>query len=163
MTPHRALGIAVGYIALYLLLDWVSFIHPLPAFDVTPWNPPPGVSLALLLVFGLRFLPLVLATVWSGEVLFHGAPALAPATFATALVLTVGYGVLAALLQRLESRFLIPGGVFDELFRVSDVGVFYIFDDRAGGESILSEPNTAFSEIGADLFVLDPIEPIFLE
>ena len=103
MMPHRAFGIAVGYIALYLLLDWVSFIHPLPAFDVTPWNPPPGVSLALLLVFGLRFLPLVLATVWAGETLFHGAPVLAPVTFATALVLTAGYGALAALLQRLDA------------------------------------------------------------
>ena len=75
MMPHRAFGIAVGYIALYLLLDWVSFIHPLPAFDVTPWNPPPGVSLALLLVFGLRFLPLVLAPHpidWSSENDYQG-------------------------------------------------------------------------------------------
>lgn len=103
MMPRRALGIALGYFALYLLLDWVSFIYPLPAFDVTPWNPPPGASLALLLVFGLRFLPLVFGAIWSGEVLFHGSAALAPATLASVLVLTLGYGTLAALLQRLDA------------------------------------------------------------
>ncbi|HJW04795.1 MAG TPA: ATP-binding protein [Azospira sp.] len=126
MMPHRAFGIAVGYIALYLLLDWVSFIHPLPAFDVTPWNPPPGVSLALLLVFGLRFLPLVLGVVWAGEVIFKGAAALAPATFATALVLTAGYGVLAALLQRLDAGHIRTQGSLFRFIALTAVTVLTI-------------------------------------
>ena len=33
----------VAYLVGYLLLDWVSFIHPWHSFNVTPWNPPPGL------------------------------------------------------------------------------------------------------------------------
>lgn len=86
---------------LYLLLDWVSYIHPLPAFEVTPWNPPPGVTLALLLAFGMRFLPLTFVAVWVGNVLVHGMEAASLETFLLTVVVAGGYGLLAALLYRL--------------------------------------------------------------
>ena len=34
------------YLALYLLLDWASMIYPFLGYNITPWNPPPGLSLA---------------------------------------------------------------------------------------------------------------------
>ena len=45
--------IVAGYLALYLLLDVASYIYPWARTAVTPWNPPPALSLALLLVFGV--------------------------------------------------------------------------------------------------------------
>src|SRR5919198_5954577 len=58
------------YLAAYLALDWLSFIHALHGVGITPWNPSPGLSLALLLTQGLRYAPaLVLAAFLSSMLL----------------------------------------------------------------------------------------------
>ena len=54
------LGIATAFIAGYLLLDWVSYIHPMQQFGITPWNPQPAIAIALLMLGGQRWLPAVL-------------------------------------------------------------------------------------------------------
>ena len=38
-----------AYLGLYLLLDWASYVEPLPHTSITPWNPNTGVLMALLL------------------------------------------------------------------------------------------------------------------
>ena len=43
--PH--VEIAIAYLAGYVLLDWLSYVHPYAAFGITPWNPPTGLSFAL--------------------------------------------------------------------------------------------------------------------
>jgi hypothetical protein len=53
--------IGIGYLASYVLLDWVSFIQPFAPFGITPWNPPTGLSFILVLLFGQRYLPLLFA------------------------------------------------------------------------------------------------------
>ena len=100
LSPARAFSVGAVYLAFYLLLDWISFIHPLPAFEVTPWNPPPGVSLALLLAFGMEFWPLSLVAVWLGNVTVHGMAVWSLETLLLTLVVAGGYGLLAALLHR---------------------------------------------------------------
>ena len=59
VTGWRQAGLIVGYLLLYLLLDWASMIHPFLGYNITPWSPPPGLSLALLFVFGVRYAPLL--------------------------------------------------------------------------------------------------------
>src|ERR1700748_2281186 len=54
-VPEVAIGLA--YLAGYVFLDWVSFIHPLASFGITPWNPGTGLSFALVLLFGWRMIP----------------------------------------------------------------------------------------------------------
>ena len=49
-----SIAISVAYLAGYVFLDWVSFVFPLAPYGVTPWNPPTGLSLALVLLVGLR-------------------------------------------------------------------------------------------------------------
>ena len=57
---HAAIGIV--YLGAYVLLDWLSYVHPFAAFGITPWNPQTGLSFALILLCGYRFVPwLVLA------------------------------------------------------------------------------------------------------
>jgi integral membrane sensor domain MASE1 len=63
---------AIGYLALYILFDWVSFIHPYAGLDITPWNPPAGISLAFLLRRGLRFSPLLLLVAPLSDVIVRG-------------------------------------------------------------------------------------------
>ena len=42
--------IGIGYLASYVLLDWVSFIQPFAPFGITPWNPPTGLSFIVVLL-----------------------------------------------------------------------------------------------------------------
>jgi len=50
---QRTTLIAYLYVALYVVLDWISLIQPSGeaiALGITPWNPPAGLSLAALLL-----------------------------------------------------------------------------------------------------------------
>ena len=68
MTPgSRSLAIGAGYLALYLLLDWASFVEPLPHTSITPWNPNTGVLMALLLARGARWTPLIVLGNFAGK------------------------------------------------------------------------------------------------
>ncbi len=85
----------VAFIAVYVLLDWLSYVHAVNAFGVTPWNPQPALAIALLLFAGQRMLPAVFAAVVVSEVLVRGAPAPMPVTLFAAAALTLGYAATA--------------------------------------------------------------------
>ncbi len=55
--PFPLIGLV--YLAGYVMLDWVSFIEPFAPFGITPWNPPPGLSFVLVVLYGQRALPLL--------------------------------------------------------------------------------------------------------
>jgi two-component system, LuxR family, sensor kinase FixL len=92
--------IAAGYVAAYVALDWVSFIHPVGALGITPWNPPPGLSLAFLLRYGVRQGPWLFVAALAAEFLVRGAPAPSAVLVASSLLLAAAYTGLAALLTR---------------------------------------------------------------
>jgi signal transduction histidine kinase len=105
MTRLRALelsALAVGalYVAAYVALDFVSFIDPIGAFAITPWNPPPGLSLAFLMRRGLRHAGWLFVAALTAEFLVRGAHAPLAVLVAASLVLAIGYTALAALLMR---------------------------------------------------------------
>ena len=56
---HR-LVVGLVYLAVYAVLDWISFIEPYAQLGITPWNPGTGLSFVLLLLFGLRMIPFLL-------------------------------------------------------------------------------------------------------
>jgi two-component system, LuxR family, sensor kinase FixL len=70
----RSWLIGAGFVALYLLLDWASYVEPLAHTSITPWNPNTGVVMALLLACGGRWMPLVALTIFSGELLTDAGP-----------------------------------------------------------------------------------------
>jgi len=88
------------YVALYIALDWVSFIDPIAAFAITPWNPPPGLSIAFLLRRGIRQGPWLFVAALAAEFLVRGAPAPLPLLVASSLLLAVSYTVVSAVLTR---------------------------------------------------------------
>src|SRR6516164_1778665 len=57
ILPTAFLGIA--YLAAFVQLDWSSDVEPYAPFAVAPWNPLTGVSIALILVFGARMIPVL--------------------------------------------------------------------------------------------------------
>lgn len=89
------------FLAGYVGLDWVSFIHAWAPIGITPWNPPPGLSLALLLIKDLRWAPLLAVAALLADVLVRGLPAPWPPTLLSAAVIASGYTAAAALLRRL--------------------------------------------------------------
>jgi signal transduction histidine kinase len=93
-------AVVAGYVLAYVALDWVSYIDPIGAFAITPWNPPPGLSLALLLRYGVRQGGWLFVAALAAEFLVRGAPAPLPVLIAASLVLSIGYTCVTALLLR---------------------------------------------------------------
>jgi PAS domain S-box-containing protein len=91
---------SVGYLAFYVLLDWVSYVQPYGNLDITPWNPPPGLSLAFLLLKGLRFSPLLYPAALLADGIIRGFAAPLGPTLIADLVVAGGYTVAAWLLIR---------------------------------------------------------------
>ena len=98
---HRTV-VVYAYIAGYIALDWVSLIQPpgqSVALGITPWNPPAGLSFALLLRHGWRFMPAVVAAIALASVLFHGLPTAPLTAFASVLIIALVYAGAAELLR----------------------------------------------------------------
>src|SRR6516162_8865431 len=98
----REVALSIGYVALYLTLDRLSFIGALHGIGITPWNPTAGLAMALLIMKGLRYAPLVMAAeVLSGATLSI-APLSALPLFLGSLVVAAGYTGAAAILQHAD-------------------------------------------------------------
>lgn len=94
--------VIASYLALYIALDWMSLIHPAGAhgtLGITPWNPPAGLSLALLLRYGPAFVPIVFAAVLVSDILLRDLSSAPLVTMAAALTIAVGYGTAALMLR----------------------------------------------------------------
>jgi len=98
-APVVAAAQAVAFVAAYLALDWVSYIHPMQRYNITPWNPEPALAIALLGVRGWRWAPVALVAVVLAEWIVRGAPAGLVGTLLIGLFLTAGYGTMAAVLR----------------------------------------------------------------
>jgi two-component system sensor kinase FixL len=94
------MGLSLAYIALYVVLDRISFIEALHGVDITPWNPPAGLTVALLLVGGPAYIPVIaIAALCSSQIL--PLTPISPAWgLATALVIAGGYAATATLLRQ---------------------------------------------------------------
>lgn len=99
MNVSRYLRDAAVFAPCYVLLDWVSYIHPLGPFNITPWNPQPALAIAWLLLGGLVYAPAVFATIFLADVIIRNAPAGYGITVITALTLTVGYAAISWVLR----------------------------------------------------------------
>jgi two-component system sensor kinase FixL len=97
--------VGVGYLAGYVLLDWISFIEPYSPLNITPWNPGTGLSFVLVILFGLRLIPFLFIGPLLGDLLLN----LSPVTWVVELsfVVLIGSGYSAALvfLLRPSVRF----------------------------------------------------------
>jgi hypothetical protein len=51
----RTITLSIGYVALYLALDRLSFTGALHGIGITPWSPTAGLAMALLIIKGLRY------------------------------------------------------------------------------------------------------------
>ncbi|HET7756301.1 MAG TPA: ATP-binding protein, partial [Steroidobacteraceae bacterium] len=92
--------LATGYLALYVLLDWASYVEPLRNTNITPWNPNTGVVMALLLARGAHWAPLVALGDFVGEILTDRAPPPWRVLALASVFLATVYTLAAWLLRR---------------------------------------------------------------
>lgn len=113
MRLGRALEPA-AFLAAYVFLDYISFIHSFSQLSITPWNPPAGLALALLLIRGIRWTPLVFLAALVADFTVRTQVATPLPTVLSAAVVAVVYGLLAHALRR-------PRGLDVSLHRLRDV------------------------------------------
>src|SRR5262245_42637767 len=101
--PH--VEIAVAYLVGYVLLDWLSYVHPYAAFGITPWNPPTGLSFALVLLFGTEFLPWLFIAPVLADGIVRGFALPLPAEIAASAIIGGGYATATACLWVPRLRF----------------------------------------------------------
>lgn len=99
--------VLLGYLTVFLLLDWASYIHPFQGLNVTPWNPQPALAIALLLASSQLWW-----VVWIGlvaaEVVVRGVPEDLFVAAAASAALTLSFLAIArALQQRLHDGQLL--------------------------------------------------------
>ncbi|MCW2247708.1 signal transduction histidine kinase [Azospirillum fermentarium] len=138
-TGRDALVLSLAFLAAYLAIDWLTFIHPRPSLNITPWNPPAGLYMALLLWTGARGVPMVYATLLLADLVVRGHPASIPSLLLANLVIVAGYGAAAHVLRH-------RAAINPALDRVRDVGWFV-------GVTFLSAAVVAPAFVG--VFILD--------
>jgi len=94
--------VGLGYLAGYVLLDWISFIEPYGPVGITTWNPGTGLSLALGLIFGRPVIPLLFIAPLLSDLILNQSPV--PWSVELSFVAVIGSGYSAALLFLLRPR-----------------------------------------------------------
>jgi two-component system, LuxR family, sensor kinase FixL len=105
LLSRRHVEIALAYLAGYVLLDWLSFVHPFGSFGITPWNPPTGLSFALILLLGPEFIPWLLVAPLLADGVVRGFALPWGAEVAATLIIGGGYALAASLLLLPRLRF----------------------------------------------------------
>lgn len=96
----RRLAGGGAFVLAYVALDWISFIHQFSPLGITPWNPPPGLALAVLLIAGPRVGGLVFVGALLADILVRDLPAPLAPTLLSAAMIAATYAASADLLRR---------------------------------------------------------------
>jgi len=79
VVPTRAnMLVVLGYVAFYIFLDWISYVDPYGPLGITPWNPPPALSIFLVMRYGPAMAPWLWAAAIAAEILVRGVAAPLP-------------------------------------------------------------------------------------
>jgi len=92
-------AVVVGYLLVFLILDWASFIRPLQGLNITPWNPQPALAVALLMA-SRRLWWVVITGLLAAEMLVRGLHGDLMVVTLAAAALTCSYLAMAAALER---------------------------------------------------------------
>lgn len=103
-----SLAWSLGFVLLYVALDWVSYVSPLLQLNVTPWNPVPALGILFVVRRGALAVVPLLVSVVASEILVRHIPGGLAVTLWLGVVLTVGYSAIAFVLKRLFP----DGGLF---------------------------------------------------
>jgi two-component system, LuxR family, sensor kinase FixL len=92
--------IATAFLAAYVILEWLSFIHEYKGVPITPWNPGLGVVFALMLSAGARYGVVLFAGVVIAEIAVLRSSLSWPIILGIAASIAVGYAAITAITRR---------------------------------------------------------------
>lgn len=70
---YRRILFGLLFLAAYVALDYASYVKPYRGLGITPWNPPPGLSIALVFLGGWIYAPFVLLAPVIADIVVRGA------------------------------------------------------------------------------------------
>lgn len=70
---YRRILLGCAFLAAYVALDYVSYVKPYRGLGITPWNPPPGLSIAAVFLGGWFYAPFVLIAPAVADLVIRGA------------------------------------------------------------------------------------------
>lgn len=105
LLSRRHIEIALAYLVGYVLLDWLSYVHPFGSFGITPWDPQTGLSFALVLLFGAQFMPWLFIAPVLADGFVRGFALPVGADVAAAVIIGGGYAAATGLLLLPRLRF----------------------------------------------------------
>ena len=73
ILSDRRILIGLGFLVAYVALDYVSYVKPYRGLGITPWNPPPGLSIAIIFLGGVFYAPFVLVAPALADTIIRGA------------------------------------------------------------------------------------------
>jgi len=97
-APRLLLGAA--FLAAYVLLEWLSFIHEYKGVPVTPWNPGLGAVFALMLFAGARYGIVLFVGVAIAEIAVLRSSLSWPIISGIAGIIAVGYAAMTVIARR---------------------------------------------------------------
>ena len=103
LDRKRKFGLACAYVALYVLLAWVTHARPQLAPGITPWHPQAGLTVAFLVICGPQWLGATAISALVSGLLFKNTPESLAAVIASSVWIATIYGLLSALLRRVLS------------------------------------------------------------
>src|SRR5688572_15766730 len=99
-TSHSVGAIAAGFLCLYVLVHWLSYVRPQLTLGITPWHPQAGLILALLMIYGARWFGLAAVAFFLAGFAPRIENAGLPAMVAGSIWVAGVYTLLAEILRR---------------------------------------------------------------
>jgi signal transduction histidine kinase len=100
----RRIMMGCAFLAVYIALDDVSYVKPYRNLGITPWNPPPGLSIAVVFLGGRFFAPFVLLAPALADAVVRGSALGTPLELVLSLA-TGGVYLVAGLALQAISTF----------------------------------------------------------
>lgn len=96
----RSVGIGLVYSLCYVIVDRLSYIHPLGDLNITPWNPPAALQVFFLVVMGHRWFTWVYLSLCVSDLLVRHSDPLDPSVWLGNLLLVICYTLIALSLRK---------------------------------------------------------------
>lgn len=110
LQPERTMSrsyfpTGIGYLAAYVVLDRISYVHPFAEYGITPWNPQAGLSFVLILLRGPKYLPWLFFAPLLADFAVRDFPLPLLPSLTFAAITAVIYGAAALFLMSLHLQF----------------------------------------------------------
>ncbi len=96
----HAVVTGLAFLAAFVALEWMSFIHEYKGLPVTPWNPGLGVVFALMLYSGARYGIVLFVGVLVAEIAVLRTNLPWPFIIGVATIIALGYSAVALVVRR---------------------------------------------------------------